>query len=113
MLLLLVCETLKTNAHVMCDQRGGKKKVNRSLASIPFARKKKEGNFFLRENFSFFSSSIFFREREKRNMTMMMMCANSASTTGHGAHIRSTNTIHEREETVSEAKLFHFFRRVQ
>jgi hypothetical protein len=76
LLLLVVRETLKesrtrrlkTNAHVMCDQRGEKKSKKVSLRCI-FARttveKKRRKFFFSRENFSFFSSSIFFREREK------------------------------------------------
>jgi len=63
---------LKTNAHVMCDQRGEKKsnKVSRFDAFLLEQQsKKKEGNFFFsrKQTSVLFPLRSFFREREKEH----------------------------------------------
>ena len=119
MLVLLVHETLesrtrlKNNAHVMCDQRGEKKSERKSFDAFLLERSKKEGIFFLRKISSVLFPLQSFREREKEYDDDDDVCEQCEyHWTWHYAH-EEHEYSHEREETVSEAKLFHFFRREQ
>ena len=94
--------------------REEKKKV-KEKASMHFCsngRKKKEF-FFLRKISSVLFPLQSFREREKEYDDDDDVCEQCEyHWTWHYAH-EEHEYSHEREETVSEAKLFHFFRREQ
>jgi len=64
MLLVLVYETLKNNAHVMCDQRGGKKKVRKYVLLRSLLLEKRRRNFFLRETCLTSCFNPFLRKKE-------------------------------------------------